>query len=125
MLTGVGTGVGMALKAGNMASKAGKVAKTASTLRKVNTARNLKYGQTLKGGSYYDDAARVADDLANTAAYTGGDINKALTIGDKMKDQAWWADHAVNTYDNAKWAANSGAEIGVSSKYLSSRNKNK
>lgn len=124
MLTGIGTGVGMALKAGNMASKAGKVAKTASSLRKVNAARDLKYGQSaVRGGSYYDDATRIANDLSGTAAYTGGDIDKALTIGDKMKDQAWWADRAVNTYDNAKWAVNSGIGLGVSSKYPSANSK--
>lgn len=124
MLTGAGAGIGMALKAGNMASKAGKVAKTASALRKVNTARDLKYGQSaVRGGSYYDNAARIADDLANTAAYTGGDIDKALSIGDKIKDQAWWADRAVDTYGNAKWAVNSGVGIGVSSKYPITANK--
>ena len=124
MLTGVGAGAGMALKAGNMASKAGKVAKTASALRKIKTARDLKRGKAaLRGGSYYDDAVRTADNLANTTAYANGDMGKALTIGDKMKDQAWWADRAVNTYDNAGWAVSSGIGLGVSSKYPSSKNK--
>jgi hypothetical protein len=38
MLSGVGAGVGAALKAGNAAVKAGKIAKTANTLRKVGAA---------------------------------------------------------------------------------------
>ena len=111
MLTGVGAGAGLALKAGNAAVKAGKIAKTANALRKVKAARNLKYGQPYAISGYYDDAAKTASNLAMDAAAYGGDYGKAVQQGSKLMRQASWADEAANTYNSAKWAAGNGAGI--------------
>ena len=114
MLTGVGAGAGLALKAGNMAVKTGKVAKTASALQKINTARNLKYGRML-GKSYYDDALKSAQNLANAANKEG--FGKAVTKGHDLVEKSIWADGAVNNYNNAKWAVESGLGTGFGSKF--------
>ena len=112
MLTGVGAGVGLALKAGNMAAKAGKVAKTASTLRKINAARGLKYGKASE--SYYDSALKVAQDLANSPYNKG--LEKAVTKGNDLIEKSIWADGAANSYNTAKWAVETGLGSGFGSK---------
>ena len=120
MLTGVGTGVGLALKAGNMAAKTGKVAKTASTLQKINTARGLKYGRASE--SYYDNALKVAQNLANAPHSKG--LEKAVARGNDLVEKSIWADGAANNYSNAKWAIETGLGSGIGSKTGKLFNKN-
>jgi hypothetical protein len=65
MLSGIGAGVGAALKAGNAAAKAGKIAKTANALKKVGAARELKLQKPI-GKTFHDVAqeqyAKIVDD---------------------------------------------------------------
>ena len=113
MVTGIGTGVGAALKAGNMAVKAGKVAKVASNLKKIKAARNLKYGQPYGISGYSDDAARTASNLASDALTYGTDYGKAVQQGNKLIRQANWADGAADTYNTAKWMGESALGSGI------------
>lgn len=113
MLTGIGAGAGAALKAGNMAVKAGKVAKAASNLKKIKAARNLKYGQPYGISGYSDDAARTASNLASDALTYGTDYGKAVQQGNKLIRQANWADGAADTYNTAKWMGESALGSGI------------
>lgn len=123
MLTGVGLGAGTALKAGNMAVKAGKVAKTASNLRKIKAARNLKYGQPYGISGYYDNAAETASNLALDALAYGTDYGKAVQQGSKLINQANWADGAANTYNTAKWMGESALTSGATGAIVRKTNK--
>lgn len=110
MLTGIGAGVGAALKAGNAAAKAGKIAKTANSLRKVGAARELKFRKPI-GKSYYDVAGEQYNNIMNNALISKQPISeKVYQTAMSNFDKAGYADVAVGHLNNAKTLFELGAQ---------------